>query len=75
MPAAAPAATRSGPIGLHSLSLALNLPRVWLRNEALAGRIPCLPVRGRLLFSLDAVERALLERAAVATAQEGAADE
>lgn len=51
------------PVGLYALSVSLGLPRNWLRDEALAGRIPCLKVGKRLLFNRDAVERTLLERA------------
>jgi hypothetical protein len=47
----------------HGLSLA------WLKREAEAGRIPSLRVGKRLLFSADAVERALIQRAAGRTAE------
>lgn len=36
----------------------------WLKAEAEAGRIPCLRAGRRLLFDADAVEAALLRRAA-----------
>ena len=49
---------------LAGLSARLRLPPDWLRAEALAGRIPCLRVRRKLLFNPDAVEKALAERAA-----------
>jgi hypothetical protein len=52
-------------ITLHQLAVRLRLPREWLRAEALAGRLPCLRVRRKLLFSLPTVERILAERAAV----------
>jgi excisionase family DNA binding protein len=45
------------------LALALKLPRDWLKSEALAGRIPCLRVGRQLRFNLEAVEKALAERA------------
>jgi hypothetical protein len=35
----------------------------WLRNEALAGRVPHLNAGGRILMNPEAVERALVERA------------
>ena len=44
----------------------LAVPKSWLRDQALAGRIPCMEVhRGTrvLLFDPEAVERRLLERA------------
>jgi hypothetical protein len=49
---------------LPRLALHLQLSRDWLRAEALAGRLPCLRVGRKLLFSLAAVEKALAERAA-----------
>src|SRR5262249_59906699 len=50
--------------GLTGLSARLRLPRLWLRAEALAGRIPCLKIGRKLLFNPDAVEKALADRAA-----------
>ena len=44
----------------------LAVPKSWLRDQALSGRIPCMEVhRGTrvLLFDPEAVERSLLERA------------
>lgn len=52
------------PVNLHALALYTHLPREWLRREALAGRIPCLRIGRKLLFSPAAVEKALTERAA-----------
>jgi hypothetical protein len=49
---------------LHRLAAHLRLPREWLRDEALAGHLPCLRVGRKLLFNLPAVERLLAERAA-----------
>jgi excisionase family DNA binding protein len=49
---------------LNQLAARLKLPRDWLRREAAHGRIPCLRVGRRLLFSLSAVAAALAERAA-----------
>jgi hypothetical protein len=40
----------------------LGVPAAWLRREALAGRVPCLRARRRLLFNLAAAEAALLAR-------------
>lgn len=40
-----------------------RLPARWVKDEALAGRLPVLKVGRRLLFDIDAVERALVERA------------
>jgi excisionase family DNA binding protein len=49
---------------LHQMAARLRLPRVWLREEALAGRLPCMRVGRKLLFNLSTVERILAERAA-----------
>ena len=43
----------------------------WLREEALAGRIPCLRVGRRILVDLNAVSAELAKRAA--TSREGGA--
>jgi hypothetical protein len=40
------------------------LPRNWLKQEAQAGRLPCLRVGRRLLFVAAAVEETLAKRAA-----------
>lgn len=48
---------------LPRLARSLRLPVAWLRAEADAGRIPCLRIGRKRRFSLEAVERALLERA------------
>jgi hypothetical protein len=54
------------PVRLIGLSVALGLPRAWLKAEALAGRLPCLRVgRNTLLFDPDAVRAALARRAAL----------
>ena len=49
---------------LHRLATHLRLPRQWLRQEALAGRLPCLRVGRKLLFNLATVQTVLAERAA-----------
>lgn len=58
------------PVRLLTLARDLNLPATWLRAEALAGRIPCLRVGRTLLFNVDAVRKALDDRAASADASE-----
>jgi hypothetical protein len=52
------------PFSLNRLATHLKLPRKWLRQEALSGRLPCLKIGRKLLFNLAAVERVLAERAA-----------
>jgi excisionase family DNA binding protein len=49
---------------LLELARRLRLPRLWLRDEALAGRIPYLRVGRRLRFDAQAVEETLRRRAA-----------
>ena len=53
-------------VSLRRAASRLGVPISWLRTEALAQRVPCLHVgrgRGRLLFSVNEVERTLLQRA------------
>ena len=40
-----------------------RVPVKWLRDEAEAGRVPCLQAGKALLFDPDLVEQVLLERA------------
>lgn len=40
-----------------------GVPAIWLRDEADAGRIPCLRAGRRILFDRETVERILLDRA------------
>ena len=42
----------------------LNLPISWVKSEARAGRLPHLKDRRQLRFKLQAVQQALLQRAA-----------
>ena len=53
-------------VSLRRAASRLGVPISWLKTEALAQRVPCLRVgrgRGRLLFSVNEVERTLLQRA------------
>ncbi len=50
-------------VPLRQAAIRLGLPMVWLESEAKAGRIPHLKAGNRRLFHVDAVERALLDRA------------
>jgi len=51
---------------LHGLADKLNLPAAWLKAEAKAGRLPCLRIGRRRLFSYSAVAAALAQRAGAA---------
>lgn len=42
----------------------LRVPDKWLREQALAGRVPCLQVGRRLLVNLGAVRQAIAKMAA-----------
>ncbi len=48
---------------VRELANELGLPVAWLKDEAQAGRIPCLRIGKRLVFNAEAVERTLVERA------------
>ncbi len=52
------------PITLNHLAAELKLPKEWLHQEAIAGRLPCLRIGRKLLFNLSAVNQALADRAA-----------
>jgi hypothetical protein len=49
-------------VRLEECARKLGLPRVYLKREAQAGRIPCLRVCCGLLFRTADVEAALLEK-------------
>ncbi|MHB1157674.1 MAG: hypothetical protein ACYC26_12675 [Phycisphaerales bacterium] len=46
-----------------------GLSKQWLKAEAEAGRLPCMRIGRRLLFSIGAVEAALIRRAAEGVSQ------
>ena len=48
---------------LLEMARLLNIPASWLKNEALAGRIPCLKIGRRLLFNPAAARSALAQQA------------
>ena len=48
---------------LSHMARILRVPVAWLRDEANAGRVPCLRAGNRYLFVADVVERVLAERA------------
>ena len=49
---------------LAAMARRLRVRSDWLRAEAEAGRVPSLPAGDRFLFDAEAVEKALLKRAA-----------
>ncbi len=57
--------TVESPVSVFKLAQILDLPRRWLKQEADAGRIPCLRIGKRVrLFDVAAVRQALALRAA-----------
>lgn len=51
-------------LALGPMARRLRVTDAWLREEAEAGRIPCLRAGNRYLFAPEAVERVLAARAA-----------
>jgi hypothetical protein len=51
-------------LSLSRMARRLGVTQQWLRDEAEAGRVPCLPAGNRYLFNPSAVEEALAARAA-----------
>jgi hypothetical protein len=60
------------PATLHAVSRALGLPAQWLREEALAGRLPCLVAGDRVLFDLELVRKIVNERTRTTSGQSNA---
>jgi excisionase family DNA binding protein len=48
---------------LAELAKLLRVPASWLRDEAIAGRLPHLRAGSAILFDFDRVERLLIKRA------------
>jgi hypothetical protein len=67
--------TRPSLLPLGPMARLLGVMPRWLRAEAEAGRIPCLPAGKTILFDADLVERMLAERARQPVATEGRRDE
>ena len=58
---------------LYNLSATANkvgVPINWLKEKAIAKEIPCLIIKKRFLFNLEAVETALSKMAAKGTTNE-----
>lgn len=53
----------TGLLILERMARRLGVPSRWLREEAIAGRVPCLMAGGRILFSDIAVSACLRARA------------
>ena len=51
-------------VSLEALAVELGLPKVYLKQLAVKGSIPCLNVNGRLRFNPVAVQQALDKLAA-----------
>lgn len=50
-------------LSLRFMARALHIPAKWLKDEAEAGRVPCLRAGRTLLFHPESVEKALVRRA------------
>lgn len=48
---------------LRRMARAIGVTSKWLKEEAVAGRVPCLKAGTRLLFSRNATMAALVKRA------------
>jgi hypothetical protein len=59
-------------LGLARIARRLGVAQRWLREEANAGRVPCLRAGTRYLFAAAAVEQALADRAAGEETRSGA---
>ena len=55
--------TETALLPLGTMAVMVGVTHKWLRQEAEAGRIPCLNANGRLLFDEATVHRLLLDRA------------
>jgi len=53
-------------LNTHGVAMAFRLPAEWVQKQADIGKLPCLRVGRRRLFSRWAVEQALLEQARTA---------
>ena len=53
-------------VSLTAAAAVLGLPSAWLKREAEAKRVPSVRAGRRRLFNVEAVEAALLQRAAKA---------
>lgn len=53
---------------LEQAAFRVGVPKAWLRQEAEAGRIPHLRAGRTIMFNIETVEKALLERASKAVA-------
>jgi len=61
-------------VSLKRAAAHLGVPAAWLKAEAEAQRVPCLPVGRGIRFNINAVRASLLDRAALeATAAHSAA--
>ena len=49
-------------VSITEVARRVGVPMTWLRDEAKAGRVPHLQTGRRLLFNVEVVEQALLER-------------
>lgn len=51
-------------LSLSRMARRLRVTQAWLRDEAIAGKVPCLKAGNRYLFNAVAVQEALASKAA-----------
>jgi len=51
-------------LSLSRMARRLGVTQQWLRDQADAGKVPCLKAGTRYLFNTEAVQEALVEKAA-----------
>jgi hypothetical protein len=57
---------------LHAMARRIHVRPKWLRDEARAGRLPCIDAGDTLLFDADAIEKILASRLRAASRKAGA---
>jgi hypothetical protein len=55
--------TKNYPVQTRIAARELGVPATWLKQQALAGKIPYLKAGARFLFDLEVLRKILLERA------------
>lgn len=61
-------------VRIETLARETNLPRLWLKQEADAGRLPHVLVGRSRMFNLDLVLKALAERSTMPARRDNMAD-
>jgi hypothetical protein len=51
-------------LNLSATANKIGVPIKWLRDKAISNEIPCLKIKSRFLFNIEAVRQALFDLAA-----------